>query len=406
MSFPRLIFYCAVVGGWAAFAGWALCELCLMHRSGQVGYGSFVLTGAFTGGLIGAALNFLAGAANGNVRQAVPRLGVGFLAGLVGGGIGCVFGNLLFWLIHLRVLGWIIMGLGIGVVEGVSDLNIRKIRNGLIGGGVGGLLGGLFFDFILFVVNIPMSSRAVGLVLLGVSIGLSIGLAQVMLREAWLTVEEGFRPGRQLLLSKQQTYLGTSEKAQLSFIAYGAKGVEPMHLCITRQTDGTYWILDNGSRTGTFVNDQQVREALLLKDGDVVRFGANKVRFNERYRQAGSRAAKPPVAPQARPVAQVPQAIAAAFAAPPAGQPVPVAVAVAPAPRPMPVAVPVPAVPAPRPPLAEPRVTPLHMPTQVSLAAPTPVAVAPRGTDECPVCGMRSSAPPSKRRCDNCGIPF
>src|SRR5207244_8192694 len=163
----------------AAFAGWSLCELCLMHRSGQVGYGAFVLTGAFTGGLIGAGLNFLAGAANGNVKQAVPRLGVGFLVGLVGGGIGCVFGNLLFAVIHLRVLGWIIMGLGIGVVEGVSDLNIRKIRNGLIGGGVGGLLGGLFFDFILFVVDIPMSSRAVGLVLLGVSIGLSIGLAQV-----------------------------------------------------------------------------------------------------------------------------------------------------------------------------------------------------------------------------------
>jgi len=56
MSFPRLIFYCAVVGGWAAFAGWALCELCLMHRSGQVDYGSFVLTGAFIGALIAISL--------------------------------------------------------------------------------------------------------------------------------------------------------------------------------------------------------------------------------------------------------------------------------------------------------------------------------------------------------------
>src|SRR5205823_6567254 len=154
---------------------------------------------------------------------------------------------------------------------------------------------------------------------------------------------------RQLLLSKVQTYLGTSEKAQLGFIAYGAKGVEPPHLCLHRQDDGTYWAMDNGSRTGTFVNEVQVREAVLLKDGDVLRLGANKVRFNERMRQAGSRQSRPPVSPspQARPVPQgqqVKQAIALAFAPAPVGQPVTAQpLVVAPAPRPVPAAVPVPA---------------------------------------------------------------
>src|SRR5262249_38111491 len=148
------------------------------------------------------------------------------------------------------------------------------------------------------------------------------------------------------------------------------KGVEPLHLCVQRQDDGTYWLMDNGSRTGTFVNEVQVREAVLLKDGDVLRLGANKVRFNERVRQAGSRQSRPPVSPslQARPVPQgqqVKQAIALAFAPAPVGQPVTAQpVVVAPAPRPVPVAVPLPASPAPRAPDTRPMPV-VHAPTQV-----------------------------------------
>src|SRR5262249_35408350 len=144
------------------------------------------------------------------------------------------------------VIGWTIMGTSLGIVEGLYDVSFRKIRNGLLGGAVGGFLGGILF-ILFFLVLSPMSGRAVALGILGMSIGLSIGLAQVVLRDAWLTVEEGFRPGRQLLLSQRETFLGTSEKANLIFIAFGAKGVEPLHACIVRCGDGTYEVRDNGS---------------------------------------------------------------------------------------------------------------------------------------------------------------
>jgi hypothetical protein len=393
MSFPRLIFYSAMVGGWAAFVGWLLCEVLLLRRGAQVGDLDMVLTAALVGSLVGGGLNFLAGAANGPVLRALPRLAIGFAVGLFVGAVGCLLGNLVYLIlpraleIVARALGWIVMGLGIGAVEGLTDLSLRKLRNGLIGGAVGGLLGGLFFTVVFWIIGNPMSSRAVALVVLGMCIGLSVGLAQVMLREAALTVEAGFRPGRQLLLSSAETFLGTSEKAQLCFIAYGAQGVEPLHLCILRQPDGSYWLRDNGSRSGTFVNEQPVRELVRLASGDVIRLGINKVRFNERFRAAGSRPAAVP-GPAAKPAVPVAQAIRAAL---PVAAPV-VAVQAQPV-HAIPVA-----------PSAAPAPAPRPAPSPAPDRPPAPADQPVRGT--CPICGHTVVGLPGMRRCGNCDSRF
>ena len=48
-------------------------------------------------------------------------------------------------------------------------------------------------------------------------------------------------------------------------LAYGAKGVEPLHLQITRQPDGRYAVEDNRSRTGTQVNGAPISGPTVLK---------------------------------------------------------------------------------------------------------------------------------------------
>src|SRR5438874_1507735 len=62
---------------------------------------------------------------------------------------------------------------------------------------------------------LPRTALAVGLAILGLCIGLLIGLAQVILKEAWLRVESGFRPGRELILSKTDTTLGRAESCDI-----------------------------------------------------------------------------------------------------------------------------------------------------------------------------------------------
>src|SRR5579871_748459 len=208
MSFHRLIFYSAVIGGWAALIGWLIGELVFLRRGGanEVGFAATILTSAFVGAVIAGGLNLLAGAANGQWKRQLPRALAGAGGGLIAGALGGLVGEAIYHLYAAsitRALGWMVMGTAIGSVEGIYDRSPKKLRNGLIGGAVGGFLGGLLFDPIRSLVasNLPasvtvnMSIRATTFVILGLFVGLFIGLAQVILKEAWLTVMAGFRPG-------------------------------------------------------------------------------------------------------------------------------------------------------------------------------------------------------------------
>ena len=119
------------------------------------------------------------------------------------------------------------MGAGIGVVEGLYERSPAKLRNGLIGGGIGGLLGGILFDPIFRLMassSSGMSSRATAFVILGMCIGILIGLVKVVFKDAWLTVLDGYRPGRELILSDAQTILGRAEYASLPFMGRNDSG--------------------------------------------------------------------------------------------------------------------------------------------------------------------------------------
>ncbi len=256
-----------MIGGWAAFAGWLLSEAFLFRRSFPDGFWGFLvvlLAAALVGGCVAGGLTLLGGVASGSLKGQLHRFVPGFLCGLVGGAIGSTLGNAIFLVLphwSFRLLGWCLMGLAIGASEGIYDKSPRKLRNGLVGGSLGGIMGGILFTLLG---GASMAERATGFVILGMCIGLFIGLAQVILKEAWLTVETGFRPGRQLMLGMAETIMGTSEKAALPFIAFGAKGVEPVHARILRQDDGSFVLQDNHSRTGTFVNGQPVRGEIVL----------------------------------------------------------------------------------------------------------------------------------------------
>ncbi|MFH1918386.1 MAG: FHA domain-containing protein, partial [Planctomycetota bacterium] len=182
-----------------------------------------------------------------------------------------------------RALSWMVLGLGIGGAQGVSEKSAVKLRNGLIGGAAGGFLAGLLFDPIANSGS-DMSSRAVAFVILGVSIGALIGLTHVVLKEAWLTVVDGFGPGRQWILSETTTVLGRGDHLPLPFLGYAGRDLDSEHLRITRQPDGQYVVEDANSRIGTSVNGRPIRSPLALGDGDLIKLGSNIVRFEQRRR--------------------------------------------------------------------------------------------------------------------------
>jgi pSer/pThr/pTyr-binding forkhead associated (FHA) protein len=119
-------------------------------------------------------------------------------------------------------------------------------------------------------------------VALGILIGLMIGLAQVILKDAWLKVEEGFRAGRELILSRPEITIGRAEGCDIGL--FGDQRVEKLHARIV-QKDGRYVIEDTGTPHGTFVNNQRINGPTPLNTGDLIRVGRNILRFAEHARR-------------------------------------------------------------------------------------------------------------------------
>jgi class 3 adenylate cyclase len=57
--------------------------------------------------------------------------------------------------------------------------------------------------------------------------------------------------------------------------------VSRRHAILHSQGEGEYWLVDLGSRNGTYVNDRRVHQPVRLRHGDVVRIGPFSLNFGE-----------------------------------------------------------------------------------------------------------------------------
>jgi hypothetical protein len=206
----------------------------------------------------------------------------------------------------------------------------------------------------------------------------------------------GFRTGRHVILTLPETILGTSEKAQLPFIAYGAKGVEPIHLRILRRPEGGFLLQDNNSRTGTQLNGKRIGEPVLLRNGDLIQLGPNAVRYSESFKSVDDGyvelSAAPPKPVSSTAIEAIPVGPPRPAVGIPVGKP-----AGPPAARPTPPTSPISA-------KVIPSGKPQPPPSPARPAAPVPVP--PPAQAACPICARPAKGIPGQRRCENCGIKF
>lgn len=121
-----------------------------------------------------------------------------------------------------------------------------------------------------------------GFVALGLCIGLLIGLAQVILKEAWIQVEAGFRAGRQMILSKPEFTIGRAESCDIGL--FGDAAVERLHARILLQNN-QYYLSDAGTPAGTFLNGRPIAQPTPLRSGDAIGIGKSLLRFSERAKR-------------------------------------------------------------------------------------------------------------------------
>lgn len=292
MSFRLYIYYCALSGGWAAFLVWVLVQAFEVLRMT-----SLPLRATLIGGLLGAAVTAAIGLVD-SVAQSTgwrwgKRVAVSSGLGLVGGAVGGLVGQMLQSKVGVPlVVGWMLAGVLIGASLGVFDIlearlsgqtgrgAMRKMIHGIQGGLLGGFLGGLPFTFLSSSTLLPRAGLTLSLVLLGGSIGLMVGLAQVVLKDAWLKIEEGEGAGREVLLSKEQTTIGRAESCDLGL--FGDNAVQRLHARVLRQ--GSRYLLCSLAEQGeTLVNQMPVgNEPVGLRAGDTIQIGRTVLRFGER----------------------------------------------------------------------------------------------------------------------------
>ncbi len=283
------------------------------------------------GGLTGMFLGVVDGILRGNSRTVAWGAVLGALGGIVLGYVGISLGNTVYALLGgsndlhaspglfafsrqviARSFGWALMGLGLGVGSALATRSPRRILHGALGGFLGGFAGGFVFDLLAMsaqpvqaalgadggVRDVAAPSRLIGFTAIGGLTGFFIGLVEELFKQAWVKVLAGRNEGKDFTLDKPMSILGRDERCDVPL--YGDPAIGAQHAAI-RAENNRHTLIDGGAPLGTIVNGQPVapRGELLLRDGDMIQIGAQRVLFREKA--TASKLARPPSdAPRAK----------------------------------------------------------------------------------------------------------
>jgi MFS family permease len=179
-----------------------------------------------------------------------------------------------------RAVAWAPMGIVFGLGSAIHMRSKKLAFNGIVGGLIGAFLGGLLFNPLMsmFPGKEAWLSRGFGFTAIGLGAGVLIGLVENLSKTAWLHVEAGALAGKQFVLYKNPTVLGSSPKCEI--FLFKDESIEPKHAAI--HSYGTrYEIEDLDSSAGTFVNGQKITRQP-LKSGDRVYIGETVLDFSEK----------------------------------------------------------------------------------------------------------------------------
>jgi len=185
--------------------------------------------------------------------------------------------NPAFWLV--RGIAWAVFGVAGGIVYGLVDRSGAKTKYGILGGLIGAGLGGTVFDPISFATRTGSLSRAVGFGLLGLATGVAIGIVESALKDRWLYVASGPLAGKQFILYKPFTTIGSSQSCDIYL--FKDTSILPQHGAIEMRGAQTF-IRSEGP---VFVSGAPARNRV-LQSGDLIQIGRYAFHFRERQRNS------------------------------------------------------------------------------------------------------------------------
>ncbi len=157
------IYLNAVFGALGGLLGWLLFGIFGDKQNSNIV--QQLLGGAFIGGLIGYLVVSVEAIRDRSLLRFCRLASYGVILGALGGALGMWFGEQVNYYLVQRLLfastlrgagevlsrglGWMFLGLAVGLGEGIAARSLGKLSYGTLGGTIGGLVGGLLFGLLL-----------------------------------------------------------------------------------------------------------------------------------------------------------------------------------------------------------------------------------------------------------------
>lgn len=286
-------FYLGVAGLLGAVAGWGIIEPGFVDGRGQH-WGNFLMLPAIVT-LMCFGFAMAESAVERSLQKAVLRGVLALPLGLILGFFFDLMANVIYniglsicyhagaqsfrnpavWV--ARGIAWMVFGAAGGLVYGIIGQSAKKGYYGVIGGVIGAGLGGMLFDPIAMLTKGGAPSRAVGFALVGVATGVGMGLVESALKDRWFYVMAGPLAGKQFILYKSLTTIGSRQQADIYL--FKDPNILPEHAVIQiagarvqlRANGPVYW-------AGQTIKNR------ILQDGDLLQVGRYSFRYKEKHR--------------------------------------------------------------------------------------------------------------------------
>jgi hypothetical protein len=287
-------FYLGAAGLLGAVAGWGICEPRFIDGGEGSRWGNTWLMPAVTMMML-TCFALAESIVERSVKKALTRLAMVIPLGVVFGfvfygvanfvyliGLGLVSGlgvqtyrNPGWWFV--RALAWAVFGVAAGLTYGLVGKSSKKAKFGVMGGAIGAFIGGLAFDPIAMAFDQGASSRAFGLGMLGLAAGAAMGFVESALKDRWLYVSAGPLAGKQFILYKSTTTIGSDQGSDIYL--FKDTSIAPQHAVIDiRGTQATL-----RATVPVYVSGVPTQLRVLLS-GDTIQIGRYSFRYNERHR--------------------------------------------------------------------------------------------------------------------------
>ena len=250
---------------------------------------------AIAGACVAALLAAAGPTVDGDRRSALVNGVVGATLGAVGGlAVGFVVGRLYAVAVGgedsayslarqsaARAASFAVLGLFLAAAPGVVMGSIKRMLVGMLGGAIAGAVAGLAFDPLVGAAG-PHVARLACLAGIGALAGLGSALVEDALKAGWLKVASGVIAGKQFVLYRDPTFVGSAPMSHIYLWKDPAVGRR--HAAIHHARGGGFEVENLPPGGPTLLNGKPVARAK-LRTGDRIEVGRTAFVFEEKEKK-------------------------------------------------------------------------------------------------------------------------